>query len=131
MAIGKCKAFLCIVYMLLVGQTFARQQDAVAMDVAGSQITAAEIQYAYQRHLEGDSLLSIQDFVEDYLDIQLKACYALRHRLDTLPEVRDEYAAFERSLLFETLVDSAFLDFFNSLRFIFISPSLVYDFLKL
>ena len=110
MAIGKCKAFLCIVYMLLVGQTFARQQDAVAMDVAGSQITAAEIQYAYQRHLEGDSLLSIQDFVEDYLDIQLKACYALRHRLDTLPEVRDEYAAFERSLLFETLVDSAFLD---------------------
>ena len=91
----------------------ARQDDPILIKVNGKSILRSEFEYAYNKNRnisENYNNITVDDYVNLYIDYQLKVAAAEDAKLDTLSSFRNEYAKYRDAQLVPYLIDSVFVD---------------------
>lgn len=105
-----CKLLLGVGMMLVFGSA-ARGQDQPLLIVGNDTTTAGEFLYSYRKNrsvrVEGGDTLSLRAFLVSYTDYRLKVVDAVRMRLDTGRQFRQEYQRYRNSQLASLILDSA------------------------
>ena len=102
--------------LLLLGSPLAAEEskdDPVLMKINGKNITRGEFEYAYNKNSDvegGVEEKSVDEYVDMFVNYQLKVEAALEAQLDTLASFRKEYHTYRDMQLTPLLQDTMYID---------------------
>lgn len=105
-------------YMMLAAALFvavtmvAQDADPVLMRINGKEIKRSEFEYAMNKNnaASGAEEMSVEQYLEMFIDFKLKVAEAEAMRLDTLPSFIDEYRSNRAQMAEPYLIDEGFIE---------------------
>ena len=98
-----------LVAILLTAVVAMAQKEPIVMTVNGVPVTRSEFEYSYNKN-NGEGIadkLTVEEYVELFVNYKLKVAAALDARLDTLSSFKEEYAMYRNQQVRPTLVTDA------------------------
>ena len=92
--------------MMLTAVIALAQKEPIVMTVNGVPVTRSEFEYSYNKN-NGEGIadkLTVEEYVELFVNYKLKVAAALDARLDTLSSFKEEYAMYRNQQVRPTLV---------------------------
>lgn len=82
--------------------------DPIVMTINGENVARSEFERAYNRNKASGT--SVKEYVDLYINYRLKIAEALKQRIDTAKEFRQEFATYRNDLLAKYVTDTQFED---------------------
>lgn len=102
---GVLFGFLSVLFFMLPASTFLYSQ--VLIKIEDKEITAREIERLYKKNLAVAGEISLEDYIELYIDFQLKVYDAEKKLLNQNPSFQEEFKMYRQQLTRPYLTDPA------------------------